>query len=266
MVDEYLQILGLQRGASDDEVKRSFRQLAKRYHPDKNKTASAKQNFLRVHEAYRFLLDVGTNPIAPPAPKYEPQPQADPYEEWKERARAYAFQKAKEAEEEQRKILLKFYQLFNYLALGILAFNLLLTLDYVLPRTQEVQQLIDVYKIAQKDQVGNYAHMYNEFQFERITLQADEKDSAPLLGQQQGEIHTTCILGKLLFVRFSLPNEIIDLSPANNIYRVFVIIVPVMFLLILGYRFTEKRSHNKLTFAIAIFFISAIQFYLFTSY
>ena len=36
MFDDPYQVLGLERGASDDEVKRAYRQLAKKYHPDMN--------------------------------------------------------------------------------------------------------------------------------------------------------------------------------------------------------------------------------------
>ena len=33
---DYYEVLGLQKGASEDEIKKAFRQLAKKYHPDMN--------------------------------------------------------------------------------------------------------------------------------------------------------------------------------------------------------------------------------------
>lgn len=42
---DYYEVLGLQKGASEDEIKKAFRQLAKKYHPDLNpgdKEAEAK--------------------------------------------------------------------------------------------------------------------------------------------------------------------------------------------------------------------------------
>ncbi len=55
---DYYEILGLSKSASDDEIKKSFRKLAVKYHPDKNpgdKEAEAK--FKEVGEAYEVLKD-----------------------------------------------------------------------------------------------------------------------------------------------------------------------------------------------------------------
>ncbi|MBI2634970.1 MAG: DnaJ domain-containing protein [Parcubacteria group bacterium] len=53
MAKDYYEILGVQKSASDDEIKRAYRKLAHQYHPDKNKGDDKK--FKEINEAYQIL-------------------------------------------------------------------------------------------------------------------------------------------------------------------------------------------------------------------
>jgi len=57
MGKDYYKILGISKGASDDDIKKAYRKLALKYHPDKNKEAGAEEKFKEVAEAYEILSD-----------------------------------------------------------------------------------------------------------------------------------------------------------------------------------------------------------------
>ena len=55
---DYYSVLGVSRGASDDEVKKAYRKLAMQYHPDRNNgSRDAEEKFKEITEAYDVLRD-----------------------------------------------------------------------------------------------------------------------------------------------------------------------------------------------------------------
>ena len=55
---DYYEVLGLQKGASEDEIKKAFRKMAMKYHPDRNPgDKEAEEKFKEINEAYSVLSD-----------------------------------------------------------------------------------------------------------------------------------------------------------------------------------------------------------------
>ena len=57
MGKDYYQILGVEKTATEDEIKKAYRKMALRFHPDKNKDPGAEEKFKEISEAYEVLSD-----------------------------------------------------------------------------------------------------------------------------------------------------------------------------------------------------------------
>lgn len=85
---DYYKTLEVEKNASNDEIKQSYKRLAMRYHPDKNKEEGAENKFKSITEAYQTLSDVNkrreydmkdTNPSTIILNAFQDSPLSDPF-------------------------------------------------------------------------------------------------------------------------------------------------------------------------------------------
>src|SRR4029077_13485916 len=83
---DYYETLGVSRGADAEEVKRAYRKLARKYHPDVSKEKNAEAKFKDVQEAYEVLRDSDKRAAYDQLGRgYRPDQQSRPPPDWEQR-------------------------------------------------------------------------------------------------------------------------------------------------------------------------------------
>jgi len=84
---DYYKTLGVARGASDEEIKKAYRKLARKFHPDVSKEANAKEKFQEVSEAYETLKDKEKRAAYDNLGKFDAGQDFRPSQDWYDRFR-----------------------------------------------------------------------------------------------------------------------------------------------------------------------------------
>jgi len=89
---DYYKILGVTRDASADAIKKAYRLLARKYHPDVSKEADAEEKFKEVAEAYEVLKDPEKRSAYDQLGTWQPGQDFRPPPDWQRHAHGFHFQ------------------------------------------------------------------------------------------------------------------------------------------------------------------------------
>jgi len=253
MQNKYLEILGLEPGASPQEVKAAYRKLSKIHHPDISRDEHAKEKFIEINEAYNFLTKVGPHPNSEPI-RYDYDPFIDEYERWRNMAKEWAKRKAWEEERLQNELIKKVLGIFNYLSTLIILFNAMLAADYFLPRQRHAE---NVQKVVMAD---------NEVYFDNYKMRLKRADAAKLKGQKKAVVMSTIIFNKPMSAIISNNGLDVKFNQSYNIFYGFGYIIAGVFLMTFLYHYAMRTLDGKLTSALVLCVFFIIQIFLFFLY
>ena len=144
----YYDILGLPVTATDTEIRKQYRKLAMRLHPDKNPSPEAKERFLVITDAYEILTGKKEGPVGSRSIQSK-SPEKTHEERVKEAKKRYYEQQEKERVENELYFQSLFrgnkWKILRFSAIPGLIVSILLIIDLFLPRHYE------------KDRVTHYA-------------------------------------------------------------------------------------------------------------
>jgi hypothetical protein len=136
-LEDYLNILGLETNADIDDIKKAYRIKAKEFHPDVNKSDNSSEMFMKINEAYEFLIRYHT------ANLFLKNNKEEIYKDWirreRSKARARAAEHAKQKFEEFRNsklykstsIIIRFTDfVFLFIALMMIVIPIVYTINH----------------------------------------------------------------------------------------------------------------------------------------
>jgi hypothetical protein len=269
-MEQYYRKLGLAPGASQQEIKKAYRQLVKKYHPDVNKSLKSTGQFIEIHEAY--IAITGKQVSAPVHETYDNSSWHDYDEAYEIRRKAWEYvkQQRQEREQDMQDALNKVYKIFNGVLIVAAVFNLLLILDYVLPYQSVEDKFIKVEWMGKTENMDDMeaflkadgaitlyteVHNYAISVYPNVQLQIADDDT---------QITRTTLFNKVIkATATNYRNEVFLFQPAFSIYHGFIYLIPAFLVGSFIYFKLKYENQNKINLLIIIGFIIVTQFYIF---
>ncbi|WP_316044826.1 DnaJ domain-containing protein [Reichenbachiella agarivorans] len=261
----YLNILELEEGASKTEIKAAYRRLSKQYHPDINRSQDAKEKFIEINEAYKFLIDVGPRPqtITYDQPDYGYDPQVAAYQERRRQAREYAKQRAHDAIRRQSELIKYLLRVFNLASILMLAFNILLEIDSHLPLQADDHHIANY-----SPKIGGNIHSnpsYDLIFFEDFTMKFPKHELKKIVLPPVVTVHKSLIFSIPVLMDANIGNHLVRFKQEYSLVAFFNLLVKLVFLSFLLYRFVFKTLDTQLSMAILITFFYLFELMIFFS-
>jgi curved DNA-binding protein CbpA len=247
----YFDVLGLPINADQQQIKKQYRKLAMRLHPDKNPSPEAKALFINITEAYNFLSAQTSNQPGLITDRKKEKTREDRIKEAQIR---FYNQQQKEKEENERYFQSLFkgkkWQIIKTLAYPSCIISLLLILDFFLPTHFETRQIESVYSDSSSKNKSISRSLVTSdkqsFHIENSFLSVG-KSSELITIEKTGLFH----LPKFIYIQYE--NSISKYGLIFNFYWGLIPTSCVLFVPILVYYFRRKTVYYTIFYYIALY-------------
>ncbi len=250
MKERYLRILHLPTGATEHQIKRAYRRLAKQNHPDRSNDPHAHERFVEIAEAYRFL----TKPdFTPPLPTHDRNHFDDEYERRRQAARQFADQQAEERLRLRLAAALRVNRVLVVVVSLVAVTELLFTLDHQLPPRAFLNRVTSV-SYGHQAMTGQHVRVH----FRRQVLSANYENISRVQPGDQATVVVTPWLRIILWVEFGAPN-VYRVKPAYGVYQGYRFFITWILILCLVFALLPMRSDNKVVAGATVLLFFAFQ-------
>lgn len=264
MKNYYLELLQLESGATKADIKKAYRRLSKKYHPDINSSEDAKEKFIAINEAYNFLNQVGPAPHRETI-SYDYDPLTEEYRRRREQAREKARQKAEVEARLKQKMYQRLIAIFNVSSAFILIINLIIVLDYLLPPKHIALAPSDLIEASARAREAGSVHGYYTLRFDDFQIKLPEEAYAIKIKQLKSTVYYTPILHTPLYLIANNQGTRIYKQPIS-LYATFG--PAILMILISGalYFFILRAPDPKIHLALFMIVLALIQLFINSRY
>lgn len=237
-------ILGVSPAASDAEIKRAYRDLVKKFHPDRNPSPEAKLLIVQINEAYDILADPERRRVYNQGSFQEVVEETyeeDPREVYRREYIRQQQEQEREARELRLKWAKRWFRFAWWMSIPLLAFSVFLIVDGHLP-SREFDETV---KYGDQQMVRTRRH-YSLISFMvtdnfTIVVPQDVHLHYPYHDENRPKLHieTTPLQKIIKRVSLKLNGEIVVLETEKNLYSIFI---PFHYLLFFSALFTAWRK------------------------